>query len=179
MSKQLDPSYAPIRTFLRFVGPLVVLLGLIFALIGLVNFFSAFGSHEPPRLFWCLFVGMLLISLGSAICKFAFIGLVTRYLANEVTPVGKDATNYLIHGTKDSVRDLAAAVSEGLSAGASARSAGPVCCERCSTDNDPTAKFCKACGSSLLRQRQCASCGEQNDSDARFCNHCGTAIASL
>ena len=57
------------------------------------------------------------MAIGSGICKFAFMGAVTRYIADEVAPVGKDVVNYMVDGTKDSVRDLAASVSEGISEG--------------------------------------------------------------
>ena len=71
----------------------------------------------PPRFFWCAFVGLPLMGLGGTICKFAFMGAVSRYIANEVAPVGKDVVNYMAEGTKGAVRDVAVAVGDRLRAG--------------------------------------------------------------
>jgi hypothetical protein len=176
MSKPIDPQHDDIRSLLRFVGPSVVFVGLIFTLIGIGNFFSSFGSFQPPRYFWCAFIGLPLLALGSGICKFAFMGAVSRYIADEVAPVGKDVVNYMADGTQDAVRTVAAAVSEGLHAGASREQEPAVRCPKCETDNAPGAHFCKTCGAPLANPTACPSCGKPNDPDARFCDHCGKAL---
>ncbi len=102
MPQEIDPQHSDIRDLLRVVGPLVVGVGLIFTIIGVTSFFSAFSGGGFPSQFWCAFVGLPLMALGTAICKFAYIGAVTRYIAAEVAPVGKDAVNYMADGTKDS-----------------------------------------------------------------------------
>ena len=177
MSQQIDPRHTETRRVLRVVGPAVILVGLIFAAIGLGSFFSSFGSFEPPGYFWCAFVGLPLIGLGAAICKFAFMGAIKRYTANEVAPVGKDVVNYMAEGTKGAVRDVAAAVGEGLRAGAAGNEVQIVRCHKCNTDNEAAANFCKGCGAPLAKTKPCPSCGELNDPDARFCDNCGKAIA--
>jgi class 3 adenylate cyclase len=48
-------------------------------------------------------------------------------------------------------------------------------CSNCGTENPENAKFCNACGASLLRV--CSSCGTSNASGARFCSECGSAVA--
>jgi hypothetical protein len=177
MSKQIDPRHTEIRDTLRVVGPAVVVVGLIFTAIGLGSFFSAFGTFEPPRYFWCVFVGFPLIALGIAICSYAFMGAVSRYMADEVAPVGKDVVNYMAEGTKDAVRDVAAAVGEGLRAGGPSQEARVVRCHKCNADNETSANFCKACGAPLAKTKPCPSCGELNDPDARFCDNCGKPVA--
>ena len=124
MSNQIDPEHNQMRDLLRVVGPVVCVIGAIFTAIGLWSFFSAFGGGGPPRYFWCGFVGLPLVSIGSAICKYAYIGAVTRYIANEVSPVGKDVVNYMAEGTKGAVREMAAAVGEGLRTRASSEERG-------------------------------------------------------
>jgi hypothetical protein len=117
MLNRLDPSnpkHSELRSMLRLAGPALFAVGLVFAAIGLISFFSAFSSHQPPRLFWCAFIGFPMIAVGVKITKFAYLGEVTRYMANEVSPVGKDVVNYMVDGTKESVRDIAAAVAEGV-----------------------------------------------------------------
>ncbi len=132
---------------------------------------------EPPRQFWCAFVGLPLVGIGLSISRFAYLGAVTRYVANEVTPVGTDVVNYVAQGTKESVRNLATAVGEGFRGAASAGSARIVRCHKCNTDNEESAKFCKSCGAPLAKSKPCAACGELNDPDAKFCDNCGKALA--
>ncbi|HVR75867.1 MAG TPA: zinc ribbon domain-containing protein [Planctomycetota bacterium] len=176
MSQQMDPQQNPTRNVLRILGPAVVVVGLIFAAIGIGSFFSAFGGSGPPRYFWCAFIGLPLLGLGGIICKFAFLGPVTRYMANEVAPVGKDVVNYMAEGTRGAVRDVAAAVGEGLRAGAPAQEMRILRCHKCNTDNEAPASFCKGCGAPLAKTRPCRSCGELNDPDARFCDGCGKVV---
>jgi hypothetical protein len=177
MSRNIDPRHKETRALLRVAGPGVVLVGLIFTIIGMGSFFSSFGSFQPPRYFWCAFVGLPLVGLGGALCKFAFMGAVGRYMANEVAPVGKDVVNYMAEGTKDAVRDVAAAVGEGLRAGSPAGEVRVVRCHKCNADNEAPANFCKACGAPLAKSKPCPGCGELNDPDARFCDNCGKEVA--
>ncbi len=176
VSKQIDPRHAEIRDALRVVGPAVVILGLIFTAIGIGSSFSAFGTFQPPRYFWCVFIGFPLIFAGIVICIFAFMGAVTRYMADEGAPVGKDVVNYMAEETKDAVRDVAAAVGEGLRAGGGSQEVRVVRCQKCNTDNETSASFCKACGAPLAKTKPCPNCGELNGPDARFCDNCGTPV---
>lgn len=177
MSQQIDPQHTERRNTLRVIGPVVVFVGLIFAVIGIGSFFSSFGSFEPPRYFWCAFVGLPLIGLGSMICKFAFLGAVSRYVASEVAPVGKDVVNYMAEGTKGAVRDVATAIGEGLRAGDRGMDAQIARCPKCAANNDAPASFCKVCGAQLAKTRRCSACGKVNASDARYCDHCGQTVA--
>jgi hypothetical protein len=175
----MDRDHAGMRNALRVVGPVVLLVGIGFTLTGVLSFFSAFGNSsrglEPPENFWCAFVGMPLVAIGSLICKFAFLGAVARYAANEVAPVGTDVVNYMADGTKDAIRDVAAAVGEGLRSEGSSTPELVVRCKECDTDNDESAAFCDNCGKPLSRPKQCA-CGKLNDQDARFCDSCGASL---
>src|SRR6516165_966081 len=47
-------------------------------------------------------------------------------------------------------------------------------CQSCNSQNPEDAKFCDACGTSLLRR--CPACGAINRTTAKFCNACGTAL---
>jgi len=176
MSQLIDPQHNEARNALRVVGPSVLIVGILLTVIGLGSFFASFGTFGPPRYFWCVFLGLPLMGLGGAICKFAFLGAVSRYMANELAPVGKDVVNYMAEGTKGAVRDVAAAVGEGIRAGAGPKEVRVVRCHKCNADNEPAAKFCKGCGASLGKSKACAGCGELNDPDARFCDSCGKVL---
>jgi TRAP-type C4-dicarboxylate transport system permease small subunit len=62
--KQIDPGHHAVRDTLRVVGPVIALTGLVFLIVGAVDFFGAFGGHGAPTLFWCMFVGILLLPVG-------------------------------------------------------------------------------------------------------------------
>ena len=101
---QLDPGHNEKRGILRVIGPVIFIVGLIFMIVGLVSFFIAFGGHGFPRLFWCCFVGLPLLWLGSVLSGAGFIGAAARYLAGESAPVAKDTFNYMADGTKEGVK---------------------------------------------------------------------------
>ncbi len=114
MSKLQTPKHKGTRSFLRIIGLVVASVGLIFLIIGMASFFSAFGGGGSPRLFWCCFVGMPLLFVGGVMCMFGFMGSVARYTAAEQVPVATDAINDLAEGTQGAVKTVARAVAEGV-----------------------------------------------------------------
>ncbi len=110
---RINPNHQQERGFLRIIGPIVLIIGIIFAIIGFGSFFSSFGSFEPPKYFWCAFIGLPMSGVGLAICNFAFMGKVARYTAGELAPVGKDTFNYLAKETKPGVKDISEAFFSG------------------------------------------------------------------
>ncbi|MHC4993986.1 MAG: zinc ribbon domain-containing protein [Planctomycetota bacterium] len=173
------------RSVLRTLGPLVLGAGVLMTVIGFGSFFLSFSSGGMPSYFWCAFVGLPLIFLGFMLCKFGYAGSILRYMASEAAPVGKDTVNYMVDGTKDSMRDAAEALGEGISSGmakggdfgAGGAAETVVRCHKCNADNDADAKFCDNCGAALSKTVACAGCGELNDPDAKFCDNCGKALA--
>ena len=117
---QTNPNHKKTRKILRIAGPSISLIGLTFLIIALVSFFSAFAGNGPPKYFWCSFVGIPLIFVGIVMSKFAFLGNVARYSAEELAPVGKDTFNYMARETKPGVSDVAEAFFEGKSEAESA-----------------------------------------------------------
>lgn len=115
------PEHNKTRSFLRIAGPVTALVGLIFEVIGLASFFSAFGGGRPPGLFWCCFVGLPLLFAGAVLCIFGFMGAVARYTAAEQVPVATDAISDLAEGTQGAVKTVARAVAEGVQEAQAAR----------------------------------------------------------
>lgn len=169
--RKINPKHKEIRRVFRIVGPITAGLGLLLTAIGIGSFFSAFGSFEAPRYFWCAFIGGPLLVVGLAITMFGFMGAVTRYQAGEVAPVGKDTFNYMAEGTKAGVKTMASAVGAGLAEGMGSDAAASVTCASCGHANDQDAKFCDECGAAL--SKLCPACKQANDQDAKFCDNCG------
>ncbi len=172
--KELSSKQQTIRQLLRVIGPIVVGVGLIFMIIGIGSFFAAFGSFGPPKYFWCAFVGMPILAVGIALCKFGYMGAVARYYAGEIAPVAKDTFNYMADGTQEGVKTFATAVGEGFSSSYSSQNSTTILrCYKCNEENDSDAKFCSNCGTALLKSKSCPQCNELNDPDAKFCDNCG------
>ena len=178
--RSLRRKEAPLRDFLRFVGPAVAVTGLAFMIVGIGSFFSAFGSFGhgsfgPPKYFWCWFVGIPLLGVGAFICRLAFLGPMARYVAEETAPVGKDVINYLAAGTEPAVRSIVGAIKDGLSADDS--EPRDKSCPKCGDRNRHDARFCSGCGSEIAAATVCSHCGAQNAPAAAYCDRCGKELA--
>ena len=181
----INPDGRVQRKGLRTVGIILLVLGGGLVLLGFGSFFTAFGSHEMPKLFPCLFIGFPLVAAGIFCLKVGYMGVAARYVAGEIAPVAKDTVNYMSEGTSDSLGKFVATVSRGLAEAAGDGEDRPeppgstktvVRCTKCNTENDVAAKFCDECGTPLRKTRACGGCGELNDPDARFCDNCGAAF---
>lgn len=174
--RPLRRGQAPVRDFLRFIGPAIVVIGLAFTIVGIGSFFAAFGTFGPPRYFWCAFVGLPVFGFGAFICQIAYLGPMSRYVAEETAPVQKDVINYLAAGTEPAVRSVVGAIKEELSAPDS--EARDKACPNCGERNQSHARFCTQCGSEMSAATACAHCGAQNEPTAAYCAHCGKELAT-
>ena len=135
-----DPAHVKTRSILRTFGPIIFAVGLLCAIISAVNLMTADGE---PKLFFLGFIGLPLMFVGGAMSMFGWQSALLRYQAREVGPVAGQSFNYLAGETREGIRDVAAAVGEGL------RGEQKVSCPKCSAINDADAKFCKACGAAM------------------------------
>jgi len=174
LDEKINPGHVTIRSVLRIVGPILLLIGVAFGISGFSSVISSMGTFEQPTRFHHLFFAMPLTFFGLALTSAGFAGALARYQAQEIAPVGKDTFNYMADGTREGVTTIASAVAEGLR-GASSTSSEKAC-PACATSNDTDARFCKACGATLPTARICAGCGTSNDEDARFCDSCGKPL---
>ena len=149
--RMIDPGHDDVRKVLRVVGPAVAGVGLVFLVVGMVSFFSAFGTFEPPRLFWCMFVGIPLLGVGLGITKFAFLGSIFRYVMGETAPVAKDTFNEMARGTAPAARDFARDVSRGIAEGLATpgRDERAAFCPKCGAGASPDDRYCSKCGAPL------------------------------
>jgi hypothetical protein len=170
---QIDPGHNSVRDTLRVAGPVVALTGLGFIVVGLVDFFRAFGGSGEPKLFWCGFVGMPLLFVGLVLSSYGYMGKVLRYTAEEMAPAGKDTFNYMAEGTREGIKTVAGAIGQGLREGGLGGAQTMVRCHKCNAPAPAEAKFCSQCGHALGKTKPCPNCRELNDPDARFCDNCG------
>ncbi|MCA8964692.1 MAG: zinc ribbon domain-containing protein [Planctomycetes bacterium] len=165
---RINPGHRAQRTGLRILGILLTAVGGVFTAIGVVSFIGSMATMSgPPQYFWCAFVGLPLLGVGTALLKFAYLGAIARYTAGETAPVATDTFNYVADEVRPGVHALGSSLAAGL---AGAR--GAERCPGCGNEHDAGAKFCDQCGASL-QGATCADCGHENDADARFCAGCG------
>lgn len=156
---------AGVRSGLRIGGGILVLVGLIFAIAGIADFFSSFnstarGEASTPTHFWMVFIGFPMIAGGVWMLKVGFLGTATRYVVGEVAPTARDTIGY-----------IAPAVKEAFGLGSQ-----EAICAKCGGTNSADAKFCDHCGAAL--SNTCASCGHVNAADAEFCSECGKPLTA-
>ena len=165
-----------IRNLGRICGPIMILVGVIFAIIGILELFSPFGpfgqlgsmdSFSPldaPTKFWYAFIGLPLIGFGVSICKAAYLKPIANYVADE---------------THDAISTLSSAVISGHNtSNLSSKHQTVIACHKCNHHNSKDSKYCSSCGVPLIKSKQCTYCNELNDPDARFCDNCGETMAT-
>jgi zinc-ribbon domain len=148
---QINPNQESKRAIFRVFGIGSVITGLIFLVIGVVSFFSSFGTFAPPQHFWCIFLGIPLLGVGAILCQFGFYGALARYFMGEAAPVVRDTFNYMAEGTQPGIRTVSRAAGEGLARGISEGLAGSgqAPCPHCRHANAREARFCSQCGAAL------------------------------
>jgi hypothetical protein len=119
------PRQPRTRTALRRAGLGVLAVGGLLVLVGMGSFFASFASMQAPRFFWCAFLGMPLLFVGSVMTIFGFLGAFHRYVAGEAAPVAKDVVNYMGQNIRPGLKAMASAVTEGVAEGLDAKRADP------------------------------------------------------
>jgi len=171
--RKIDPGHKRARNVLRTLGPILVVLALVFIVLGIAGIFIV-----SPISIVLAFVGMPLLFVGSVMTMSGFIGRMARYQAGEMAPVAKDTFNYVAEGTSEGVKTMASALGQGLREGGfGGGSQTMVRCHKCNALVPDGAKFCSQCGQTLGKTKPCPGCQELNDPDAKFCDNCGHRYA--
>jgi len=149
----IDPQGKSIKQVLRFVGPVILGIGVILMIVGGVDFFSAFGTDRLPGLFWCFFLAIPTLGLGFVLSMGGFMGRLLRYQVSQVAPVQKDYVHYMSREIAPDVETAAEALGAGLARGfkRGREHSAPalVPCPACHAENDPSAHFCNQCGGAI------------------------------
>ena len=100
---------------LKIIGFIFLASGVLCEIIGLVDFFNVFASmFESPKLFFLNFVGMPFIVIGISCLSLGFRKQITEYSADQVAGVGKDLSNYMIDGTRDSLTKTVTSINNSI-----------------------------------------------------------------
>jgi uncharacterized membrane protein len=137
-------KHIQIKSTLRTVGPILLIIGGLCVVIAFVDFFSASNSFEGPKYFWLAFVGMPFLAAGSAMTKAGYAQDAAKYMSREMAPVTSETFNYLAEETQEGVETITKAIQRGKTEVVQAKQ-----CSSCLTLNILDAKFCNECGQSL------------------------------
>ena len=166
----IDTSKKKAAIILKVLGLSFLAIGLTLTIIGVVDFFNSYESQIPPRLFALIIVGASLLFFGLLLTLYGFMGSINRYVIEQTAPIGKDAANYILKGTRNetvnTLKEATSAVASDLN------KSKTIICPSCHSSNEIGAKFCFNCGASLTKT--CLSCGEINDVFSNYCHKCGT-----
>lgn len=160
----MDKRHLDKKRNLRIVGTILTIVGGLFSAIGFIDFFSAFGGHGMPTMFWCAFLGLPLLAFGVSLLRMSYLRETGQYLKDETVPVVKDLYRDMKPEFKDFVDTLKGNDNN-----------EEVICSRCGTRNESDNKFCKHCGNEL-EIMYCPNCGSKLDKDSNYCGNCGHKI---
>ena len=118
-----------IKILIKLLGFIMVITGITFITIGLVEFFTAVLANEAPELFVYTFSGIPIFFIGAALIIFSYIRKAQLTVTQEV--LGQDA-----------------AVVHKVSVGSTSLYNKKECPE-CGRVNDADGLYCKYCGAKL------------------------------
>jgi hypothetical protein len=145
------PSQRPGSGVLRFLGFVLVAIGIAFTVFGLFCLVVRRGPAWAIGYVWTPFLGLPLIVLGSLCTQWRRLDAYDRDSSGQMVPRAP--------------RGVATPGERG-------QNDGVVNCPGCYSANPATGKFCGQCGLTL-RTNSCQACGAAAASDARFCVQCG------
>ena len=154
-------DYSKTKKTFRTLGFIILPIGLVLSIIGFIDFFMSFNSMTQPKLFFCLFIGLPLTSIGIIFLILGFMNELNSFAASQSAPVHKDVINYMLDGTREEVNKTINASNK-------------IICPECKAENDKDALFCSNCGHKL--KIVCPKCKAENDADAKFCKNCGEEL---
>jgi len=161
----MDARHEEKKKKLRNTGKVLLIIGVIFSVVGFVDFFAAFTGSGMPTLFWCLFIGFPLLGFGGMLLKASYMRETAQYMKDEGIPVVKDTYRDLKPEFKDFVNTI-----RGIDTPEEEK-----ICPRCGARNDADNNYCKSCGEALTGSR-CPNCGEEVDPNSTYCGRCGKRL---
>lgn len=162
--EEKQKKHKKIKITLRIVGSILLLAGIIFVIIAMVDFFLSVAEFNGrPSKMWGFLCGVPLIPIGTGLLALGFKKEMMGYIKNESVPI----INELGQEVSPAIQNIAAAVKKGAT-----KSTGTTC--SCGQINNSESKFCKNCGKSLIQT--CPNCNAQIDKDGKFCDKCGEKL---
>ena len=80
---------------MKTAGLILLAVGIVFIVIGAVDFAQAFKGENGPEKFWAFFVGFPLFAVGAMFTMIGFHREIVKYMKDETMPVTKEVAQEL------------------------------------------------------------------------------------
>ena len=149
-----------IRLVFKILGIIFVVSGFSCLIFGFVDFFKAFNdvTSTGPQYFYMNFIGIILLGFGFFFIAIGFRKEFIKYRTEEISSV----INGIKNNSNDSFVDFS--------------NKRVIVCSQCKTENSNDSKFCKSCGSPLVKT--CPYCNHVLNNDSIYCENCGMKVDS-
>lgn len=87
----MSKNHEKFKKTMKIAGLTMLAIGIVFIVIGAVDFAHAFGGEDGPKKFWVFFVGFPLFAFGAMCTMIGFHREIVQYMKDETMPVTKEA----------------------------------------------------------------------------------------
>lgn len=147
----MNGNHEKFKRAMKIAGITLFLAGIVFIVIGAVDFFGAFSGETAPTKFWAFFVGFPLFAAGMSMTLIGFHREIAKYMKDETMPVFNEAGKEM----SPAVQAIAKAAAQGAKEGTANAADG---------------------GEEKQQAKICSDCGTANDEDSTFCKNCGKCL---
>lgn len=91
----MNNNHEKFKKAMKTAGLILLAVGIVFIVIGAVDFAQAFKGENRPEKFWAFFVGFPLFAVGAMFTMIGFHREIVKYMKDETMPVTKEVAQEL------------------------------------------------------------------------------------
>lgn len=91
----MNNNHEKFKKAMKTAGLILLAVGIVFIVIGAVDFAQAFKGENRPEKFWAFFVGFPLFAVGGMFTMIGFHREIVKYMKDETMPVTKEVAQEL------------------------------------------------------------------------------------
>ena len=91
----MNNNHEKFKKAMKTAGLILLAVGIVFIVIGAVDFAQAFKGENRPEKFWAFFVGFPLFAVGAMFVMIGFHREIVKYMKDETMPVTKEVAQEL------------------------------------------------------------------------------------
>ena len=110
----MNGNHENFKRAMKIAGITLFLAGIVFIVIGAVDFFGAFSGETAPTKFWAFFVGFPLFAAGMSMTLIGFHREIAQYMKDEIMPVIHETAKETAPAVEEIAKAAAKGIKEGL-----------------------------------------------------------------
>lgn len=91
----MNNNHEKFKKAMKTAGVILLAVGIVFIVIGAVDFAQALKGENRPEKFWAFFVGFPLFAVGGMFMMIGFHREIVKYMKDETMPVTKEVAQEL------------------------------------------------------------------------------------